>query len=111
VGVRRDAAVGIDVQQQRKGVDHAGTVATIAHPADRIAGTASDTGYLYRLWTIKEAVAKCDGRGLSLGLANLSVRPADTEGWHICENRDRRWAVWGIEVAVDTHLAVACLAA
>lgn len=108
LALRRDMSVGVDVQQYRSGTDHAAVMAAIAHPDDRPGASASEPERFYRLWTLKEAAAKCDGRGLALGLSRLAVQPAMASGWFVCTGEEDAWACWHTLLAPDVQLAVAC---
>ena len=70
-----DAPVGIDVEKPRPVRD---TVARRYFREDELAWMAGDEKRFFHLWTRKEAVLKCCGRGLSLSPAEFSVLPGHT---------------------------------
>jgi phosphopantetheinyl transferase len=89
-----DCRLGIDAELRRV----APNPVTSALAPSEVAGLASLSGRdraesFLRLWTAKEAVAKADGRGLTLPLAQLDVAPVIAHGeatvpvdgvnWHV----------------------------
>jgi len=106
VVLRRDAEVGIDVEQVR-----AQTVCLpwppIYHPDEP---NLTDMMSFLKVWTLKEAVGKCCGEGLMLEFTRLRLR-ADTQTDFCCDDGQRRWHAWHGMLDADTHLAVASTSA
>jgi 4'-phosphopantetheinyl transferase len=77
VAVGRAAAIGVDVEQMRPGVDLVGVGARVFTPGElaSIAGAPDDekTSRFFRHWTFKEAVVKAVGLGLSLDLKRFEI--------------------------------------
>jgi 4'-phosphopantetheinyl transferase len=77
VAVGRAAAVGVDVEQVRPGLDLMGVGARVFTPAElaSIADTpeAQKALRFFRQWTFKEAVVKAVGLGLSLDLKRFEI--------------------------------------
>jgi len=106
MALRRDAEVGIDVEQTRKQI--AGVSwPTICHPDEPdLTGTAS----FLKVWTLKEAVSKCCGEGLTLEFTRLRLR-SETQTDFCCDDGQRRWRAWHGMLDADTHLAAASITA
>ncbi len=71
IAISRAGTVGVDVERVDASIDLMDVARAAFHPADvaRIEGVANDEARLaefYSCWTRKEAVAKADGRGLTL---------------------------------------------
>jgi len=102
VVLRRDAEVGIDVEQAR-----AQTISlpwpTICHPDERSLMGAMP---FLKIWTLKEAVSKCCGEGLMLELTRLRLRPDEQTTFH-CDDGERHWHAWHGMLDTNTHLAAA----
>ena len=83
--------IGVDVEERRTRPDLVGTVRTIMSPHETrvLAGHPNgETDYhLYRVWTLKEALAKALGWGFSLDLTKVSLPPAMLDGKRIGELR------------------------
>jgi 4'-phosphopantetheinyl transferase len=77
VAVGRAAAIGVDVERVRPDVDVAGVGRQVFTPAERAliaaAPDARKTALFFRQWTLKEAVAKAVGLGLSLDLKRFEI--------------------------------------
>lgn len=74
-----DREIGVDVQR----IKHRPRVARKVCTAEELAQieTAED---FTRAWVLKESYAKCDGRGLSLGLKNINTLSLkNSEVWRI----------------------------
>jgi 4'-phosphopantetheinyl transferase len=77
VAVGRAAAIGVDVEQERPGLDLMGLGARVFTPAElaSIAGVpdAQKSSRFFRHWTFKEAVVKAVGVGLSVDLKRFEI--------------------------------------
>ena len=84
IAVAPAGRIGVDVEVRRSRPDLVGTVRSIMSPRETraLAGSANaETDYqLYRVWTLKEALAKASGLGFSLDLTGVSIPPAMLEG-------------------------------
>ncbi len=83
VAVGQAAAIGVDVERWRPGLDGAGVGRQVFTPTELAlisdAPDAETTFRFFRQWTFKEAVAKASGLGLSLNLPRFEiVFPNDT---------------------------------
>jgi len=67
--------VGVDIEFPRPGMDFNLALSFVAHPNEY--GKTSSAADFYRLWTLKEAVCKASGKGLSLALQTLELCPCD----------------------------------
>ena len=82
LAVARDMQIGIDVEQGKHSRDLAGIAANYYHP-DEVTQLQQRQGeeqtrYFYQLWTLKEALLKAMGVGISAGLENLNFQLKDT---------------------------------
>ncbi|WP_230412094.1 4'-phosphopantetheinyl transferase family protein [Undibacterium hunanense] len=101
--------LGIDVEQPRN-ICYDSLWKQIAHPQDQISlqeyteEKTEEQGFL-ATWSMKEAVAKCTGLGLSMDFPSLRLTP-DGSGKHVCVNRDGAWYIRHF-IHEDMHMAVA----
>jgi len=82
IAVSRAGEVGVDVEWVDAAIEAREIAEGSFHPLDvaRIAGAAAGSeraAEFYRCWTRKEAVAKADGRGLTLALAGFATGADD----------------------------------
>ncbi len=91
IAVASTGRIGVDVEERRTRPDLAGTVQTIMSPLETrvlIGHPNSEVDYhLYRVWTLKEALAKAVGLGFSLNLTRFSLPTAVLDGQRIGELR------------------------
>ena len=84
IAVAPAGRIGVDVEVRRSRPDLVGTVRTIMSPRETrvLAGSPdAEMNYqLYRVWTLKEALAKASGLGFSLDLTGVSIPPAMLDG-------------------------------
>jgi phosphopantetheinyl transferase len=105
-----DCRLGIDVELLRGAPSPVTSalapqeVAALAH----LSGRARAESFL-RLWTAKEAVAKADGRGLTLPLAQLDAAPVMLEGQATVAVDGTNWhvVVWDYEFPDGERAALA----
>lgn len=81
IAVRSDAPVGVDIEACDPALADRSTAGGFMTPTelahfDMLAGTTR-LGAFFRCWTRKEAVLKCDGRGLSLDPRGVEVGAGD----------------------------------
>lgn len=91
IAVDRAGRIGVDVEVRLPHPDLLGTVRTIMTPLEtrtlsRFPKSEKDH-QLYRIWTLKEAIAKALGMGFSLDLTRFSVPTAMLDGMRTCEFR------------------------
>lgn len=91
IAVERAGRIGMDVEVRRPRPDLLGTVRTIMTPLEartlsRFPKSEKDHR-LYRIWTLKEAIAKVLGMGFSLDLTGFSIPAAMLDGMRTCEFR------------------------
>jgi 4'-phosphopantetheinyl transferase len=67
--------VGVDIEFPRLGVDFNLLLPFVAHPGEY--GRVCSSDEFYRLWTLKEAICKATGKGLSLEPQTFEVSPCD----------------------------------
>lgn len=58
--------VGIDIERPRPGRDHGGISSVAFGPREQARVTAAGACAFYRIWTLREAIAKACGQGLTL---------------------------------------------
>ncbi|MEW9897965.1 4'-phosphopantetheinyl transferase superfamily protein [Chitinivorax sp. PXF-14] len=75
----------------------------IAHPDDQ--PIVDDDSFLWA-WTVKEAVAKCCGEGLTLDFTRLRLWRGEEQPLR-CGDGRRQWQAWHGMLDAHTHLAVA----
>ena len=71
-----DAPVGVDVEKPRPMTE--AVIRRVLQEDERQWMAADPQHRFFRLWTRKEAVLKCCGRGLSLAMDSFRVLPGDT---------------------------------
>ena len=91
IAVDRAGRIGVDVEVRLPRPDLLGTVRTIMTPLEtrtlsRFPKSEQDH-QLYRIWTLKEAIAKALGMGFSLDLTGFSIPTAMLDGMRTCEFR------------------------
>jgi phosphopantetheinyl transferase len=89
-----DCRVGIDAEPWRGAPNPVTSALSSAEVALLAARSEKDRAWNFlRLWTAKEAVAKADGRGLTLPLNRLDVAAAVTDGRAKVEFEGTTWHV------------------
>jgi len=82
IGISRSAEVGVDIEHMRENVEIVSIAQHYFCPSEVewLTGlpTADQPSGFYRLWTLKEAVLKAHGAGLSVPLNEVCVWPAGT---------------------------------
>ncbi len=90
--------VGLDVEYQRPLEWQGFQRIMSAAQWDTLQKTAEALPLFYRWWTLKESVAKADGRGLSLGLEQIEEAPSG-EVWLA----QQRWFVQPLQLAIPNY--------
>ena len=91
IAVAPSGRVGVDVEERLARPDLEGTVRTVMSPSEvemlSAFPRATRHHQLYRIWTLKEALAKALGLGFSLDLTEFSIPSAILDGGRIGEIR------------------------
>ncbi|MCW8176160.1 4'-phosphopantetheinyl transferase superfamily protein [Verminephrobacter aporrectodeae subsp. tuberculatae] len=102
LALRRDAEVGVDVEQAREPAIPLPWPA-IRHPEEP---DLTDSASFLKAWTLKEAVSKCCGQGLALDFSRLRLEPTQ-RSIDCYDDARRRWHAWHARLDASTHLALA----
>lgn len=102
VALRRDVEVGIDVECGRPTQPDLPWPA-IAHPDDQ---PIADNDSFLTVWTVKEAVTKCSGEGLSFDFTRLRLCRGQEQTYRCSDDR-RQWHAWHGMLDTHTHFALA----
>lgn len=106
--VSRIGAVGIDIERIRPGRDVRGLADLAFGKAERGAVERSGDDAFYRIWTLREAMAKAIGAGLSMVVDRQDRVPViPTTGPWMTVMDGRRWLLMHRRPADALHLAVA----
>jgi 4'-phosphopantetheinyl transferase len=112
VAVTRGAAIGVDVEDRRRGVDYDQIAARFFAQSEidmlRTIGPAKATARFFELWTLKEAYLKALGKGLTRPLKSVAFRFDGEDAVQLAdvqENRD--WTFVLATLGNDSTLAVA----
>lgn len=90
--------VGLDIEYQRP-LEWQGFQRIMSSAQwDSLHASTDALSLFYQWWTLKESVAKADGRGLSLGLAQIEEAPAG-EVWLA----QQRWFVQPLQLAIPSY--------
>jgi phosphopantetheinyl transferase len=101
--------LGIDIERRRPDRDHAG-IAEMAFGPRETARAAVGGMAFYRIWTLREAIAKACGQGLTLAADRLDrVHDGPDEGYWLATLEHDVWALSHGLVNEDTSLATAVL--
>lgn len=91
IAVDRAGRIGVDVEVRLPRPDLSDTVRTVMTPLEARALSrfpkSEKDHQLYRIWTLKEAIAKALGMGFSLDLTGFSIPAAMLDGTRTCEFR------------------------
>ena len=100
-------ALGIDIERHRPR-DFAALAAQAFGPAEQAAVAASGAEAFYRIWTLREAVAKATGEGLALAANGRDlVQGGACEPYRRIAHAGRAWHLAHVPIAPDCSLAVA----
>lgn len=85
--------LGIDIERQRPSRDHAGIAAAAFGPREHVRALRSGAAAFYRVWTLREAIAKAMGQGLSLAAdGHDRVHEGPDEGsWQLRLDQTHWW--------------------
>jgi 4'-phosphopantetheinyl transferase len=107
VAIAPAGALGIDIERHRTR-DFAALAARAFGPAERAEVAASGADAFYRIWTLREAVAKATGEGLALAANGRDlVEGGASEPYRRTEHGGRVWHLAHVRIAPDCSLAVA----
>jgi 4'-phosphopantetheinyl transferase len=102
--------LGIDIERQRPDRDHAGIAAAAFGPREQARTLKSGIAAFYRIWTLREAIAKATGQGLRLAAdGHDRVHEGPDEGsWQLRLDRTY-WSLSHSLVRSDLNLATAIM--
>lgn len=102
--------IGIDIERPRPGRDHGGISAVAFGPLEQARVTAAGAGAFYRIWTLREAIAKACGQGLALATDGRDrVHDGPDEGEWATTLDGTGWALSHRTVESDLSLATAVM--
>lgn len=107
VAVAQDGDLGIDIERHRPR-DFAALAAQAFGVREQAEVAAGGPDAFYRIWTLREAVAKATGEGLALAANGRDLVACGAPGsWHCTDHGGRTWHLAYVRVAPDCSLAVA----
>ncbi len=115
VAIGTGMALGVDVEQLSRRVDHLGVGETVFSGVEleglRALGGEAQRRRFFDLWTLKESYIKARGMGLSLPLKPITfaLEPSGLRGLTLGEelhDDPRRWRFWMREPTSDHKLAL-----
>lgn len=117
IGLRRGGVIGVDLEWMDRETDPLSVAEAAFHPEEvarlaSIPDAARQRREFFACWVRREAVAKADGRGLSLPAASMQV-PVGAAAWTTVQvesgrpDRDRAYAVCDVDLRADFAAAVA----
>jgi phosphopantetheinyl transferase len=102
--------LGIDIERQRPSRDHAGIAAAAFGPREQARALRSGTAAFYRIWTLREAIAKATGQGLRLAAdGHDRVHEGPDEGSWQLRLDQTHWSLSHRLVHSDLNLATAIM--
>ena len=107
VAVAQTGALGIDIEQHRSR-DFGALAAQAFGPAQQAAVAASGADAFYRIWTLREAMAKATGEGLALAANGRDLVPPSACGplrW--TDHGGRAWYLAHARIEPAISLAIA----
>ena len=110
--VARRARVGVDIERPGRGPLDEALKARVASREERdwLDQSADPDRDFYRLWTLKEAVAKADGQGLGLPFNQLTLLPKTSGDLAMnldaMDERPDDWQVFSLDASVPAALAI-----
>ena len=100
--------LGIDIERQRPGRDHAGIAAMAFGPREVARTSSSGMAAFYRIWTLREAIAKARGQGLALAADGLDrVHEGPEVGQWLATLDQSAWSLSHDLIDEETSLATA----
>jgi phosphopantetheinyl transferase len=103
--------LGIDIERHRPGRDHAGIARAAFGPLEQ-ARAGADASAFYRIWTLREAIAKATGEGLKLAADRCDrVHGGPDDGSWRVDLDGRCWHLSHQRVEGDLNLATAVILA
>ena len=102
--------VGIDIERQRPGRNHSGISSVAFGPLERERVARAGVGAFYRIWTLREAIAKACGQGLTLATDGRDrVHDGPDEGEWVTTLDGTAWALSHRLMEDDLSLATALM--
>ena len=102
--------LGIDIERQRPGRDHAGIAAMAFGPREVARTSNSGIGAFYRIWTLREAISKARGQGLALAADGLDrVHEGPEVGQWFATLDHAAWSLSHDLIDEDTSFATAVI--
>jgi 4'-phosphopantetheinyl transferase len=104
VAMAESGSLGLDIEQHRAR-DYVALAAQAFGPAEQSEVAVSGADAFYRVWTLREAVAKATGEGLALAADGRDLVAGNAAGW--IEHAGRIWRVAHVRIEPACSLAVA----
>ena len=102
--------VGIDIERQRPGRDHGGISSVAFGPLEQARVAEAGARAFYRIWTLREAIAKACGQGLTLATDGRDrVHDGPDEGEWATRLDGTGWALSHRVMESDLSLATAVM--
>jgi len=102
--------VGIDIERQRPGRHHNGISSVAFGPLERSRVIEAGVGAFYRIWTLREAIAKACGQGLVLATDGLDrAHDGPDQGEWVTTLDGSWWALSHRFMESDLSLATAVI--
>src|SRR5687768_16840562 len=102
--------VGIDIERHRPGRDHSGISSVAFGPLEQARVTEAGACAFYRIWTLREAIAKACGQGLTLATDGRDrVHEGPDEGEWATTLDGTGWALSHRFMESDLSLATAVM--
>ena len=101
--------IGIDIEWHRPGRDHAGIARAAFGPLEQERARADGPGF-YRIWTLREAIAKATGDGLTLATDRRDrVHDGPDDGsWRVRQD-ETYWHLSHHRIQGELNLAIAVM--
>jgi 4'-phosphopantetheinyl transferase len=118
MGITRERAVGVDVENVRTGLADVGIADSYFAPQEvaalRVLPREKQNQRFFEYWTLKESYIKARGMGLSIPLDRFAFDLGDSEGIRLTidpslRDQPEHWAFWRLKLMPD-HLVAVCTA-
>ena len=101
--------LGIDIERQKPSRDHAGIAAMAFGPREAARAAGGERAF-YRIWTLREAIAKACGQGLTLAADGRDrVHEGPDDGQWLTTLEPDVWSLSHSSINEDISLAIAVL--
>ena len=98
--------VGVDIEWHKPGRDHRGIARLTFGPQEQRMAERGGSRSFYRLWTLREAMAKATGLGLAMVMDGVDRLPPEPHTGHWL-SLDRQWLLAHLEPRPSLSLALA----